>query len=144
MKSAVADEDESPIVCRCYTKARRHPKVIGTVQGHKLPFGLILWTAQLGVIVASFCAVMWTRGLWGQVIIAGPAQLVMVLGIPIGLGCAVRYARLEGRTPVQMIAGVGAYLGRRSRGVVVGGRSIRDGRRRAVLGGRIYVEEITR
>ena len=27
-------EDDEAIVCRCYTKARRHPKVIGTINRH--------------------------------------------------------------------------------------------------------------
>jgi hypothetical protein len=139
-----AGQDEDRILCHNYTRARRHPKVVGTVQGHKLPFGLILWTVQLAVFVGSFMAVMWTRGLWGQVVTAGPAQLVVVLAIPVALTCAVRYARMEGRAPMHMLSGVATYLGRRSKGVVVAGRAVREGRRRGVIGCRLYVESAGR
>jgi hypothetical protein len=130
---------EPMVLCRCYTRARRHPKVVGSVQGHPLPFGLILWTVQVGVLVASFVALMWTRGFWGQAVPGAPGQLAVLMVVPAGLTWTVRYARMEGRSPVQMLVGAAAYGQRRAAGVQVAGRAVRDRRRSALRGRRIFV-----
>lgn len=130
---------EPLVLCRCYTKARRHPKVVGSVQGHALPFGLILWTIQVAVLVGSFVGLMWTRGLWGSAVPGGLGQLAVLVILPAGLTWAVRFARMEGRSPLQMLVGVAAYARRRASGVQIAGRAVRDQQRSAVRGQRIYV-----
>ncbi len=139
MSGRAGEGSEALVLCRCYTKARRHPKVVGSVQGHALPFGLILWTIQVAVLVGAFVSMMWTRSVWGQVVPGGIGQLVVLVAVPAALTWAVRFARMEGRSPLYMLLGAAGYARRRLAGVHVAGRAVRDRQRSVVRGRRIFV-----
>lgn len=104
------------IVCRSYTHARRHPLVIGKIQGYTLPSP---WTpTQLGVLVASFLALLWSRPVWAH--LGGLLNLVVLLGVPMALMWCARHLRMEGRSPLRMGMGALAYVARPRQGTVHG------------------------
>ncbi|MFP5376692.1 MAG: TcpE family conjugal transfer membrane protein [Acidimicrobiia bacterium] len=108
------------VECRSYTHARRHPGVIGKIGGWTLPSPVS--PTQLGVLVGSFVVLVQTRGLWGH--LPPMFNLVVLAGLPIGLGWSVRHLRMEGRSPLRMAAGV-AVLASRPPGGTRLGRPVR-------------------
>lgn len=92
------------LVCHSYTRARTFPKVIGSVAG--LNLHTTLSYAQIVVGLGSFLVLMWSRELWTMVVPTGTLRLGVLVGVPIGLGYAVRYARFEGRAPRYAVRGL--------------------------------------
>jgi hypothetical protein len=88
------DQADDQIVCRVYTHARRHPIVIGNIQGLRIP---PVTPAQLGVLVGSFVVLALTRELWGHLGSVGNASVMFA--VPVALAWAIRAARIEGRAP---------------------------------------------
>lgn len=98
--------------CRSYTHARRFPLVIGKVGGYALPTPLT--PAQVVVLLGSAALLLATRGWWA--VLPAPTGLVVVMTLPVLLTCAVRHARIEGRTPARAALGALTYLTRPRRG----------------------------
>ena len=114
---------DDSVACRSYTHARRHPVVIGKIQGYTLPSP---WTpTQLGVLVASFLVLLWTRPVWAH--LGGFLNLLVLLGVPVALMWCVRHLRMEGRSPARMGMGALAYVVR-PRGGSLHGRAQRQPR----------------
>ena len=97
---------ESSILCRSYTHARTYPWVLGKIHGYTLPTQLT--PAQLGVLFGSFLLLLWTRGIWAH--LGGLVNLVVQIGVPMGLAWGLRHLRLEGRPPLRTVFGYTAYL----------------------------------
>jgi hypothetical protein len=87
------DSDEH-LVCRVYTHARRHPVVIGNIQGLRIP---PVTPAQLLLGVGSLALLLMTQPLWGHM--GSVMNSIVLFGVPLGLAFAVRAIRIEGRAP---------------------------------------------
>lgn len=127
-------EPDGHVVCRVYTRARRHPNVIGVIGGWTLPWPLT--PTQLGVLLGSFVALMTTRRLW-SIVLPGSLNTIVVAGVPIFLCWAVRHLRMEGRSPVRMAAGLASYLAKPRQGTLHG-RPLRIGKR-CSFGARVFI-----
>lgn len=92
--------DQHILVGRSYTRARRHPWVIGRIQGWTLPLGPFSAT-QLGVLVISLWLLIQTASVWTQF---GPFSLVPIV-FPFAATWAVRHAQIEGRAPLRALGG---------------------------------------
>lgn len=79
--------------CRSYTHARRFPRVLGNIQGLRLP---VPWSmSQVGVWLVSVMLLVFTRGIWAHLTPLGNG--LMIIGLPWALGRWARNPRLEGR-----------------------------------------------
>lgn len=87
-------DDPPALACRVYTHARRHPVVIGNIQGLRIP---PVTPAQLFVGVGSLLFLLMTQPLWGH--LGGALNSLVILGVPLGLAFAARALRIEGRAP---------------------------------------------
>jgi hypothetical protein len=132
-----ASEGPAPLVLRTYTHARRHPIVIGNIQGLRIP---PVTPAQLGVGVGALVVLAMTRGLWAHLGSAGNG-FVMV-AVPLVLGWAARAVRMEGRAPWRAALGCLELAAAPREGVRLGRRD-RPGRPRAYRG-RVWVAEFER
>lgn len=126
---------EEYIVCRSYTRARRHPKVVGVIGGWQSPWPLT--PTQIGALVVTALVLLKTKPLWGLLLPVGFLQLVVLAGGPVAAAWAVRHLRIEGRTPLQAASGWLSFVGR-ARGGKVRGRAVRPARP-VSGGGRIFV-----
>jgi hypothetical protein len=122
------------LACRVYTHGRRHPIVIGNIQGFRIP---PVTPAQLGLGVGSLVILALTRTAWAHL---GAVNGVVLVGVPVALAWAARAVRMEGRAPWRAGLGwlqllttsrVGTCLGRRDRPM-----------RRMHYRGRVWVAEI--
>lgn len=113
------DDRPKPLVCRVYTHGRRHPVVIGNIQGLRIP---PVTPAQLGLAVGSLVILALTRAVWAH--FGGLANGLVLAGVPLALAWAARALRMEGRAPwraglgwLQLLASPpeGVRLGRRDR-----------------------------
>lgn len=87
--------DDAPVLpCRVYTHARRHPVVIGNIQGLRIP---PVTPAQLFVGVGSLLFLLMTQPLWGH--LGGALNSLVLLAVPLALAFAARALRIEGRAP---------------------------------------------
>ena len=102
----MADDPSGAARLECHSspRARTFPKVIGSVGG--LNLHTTLSYAQIVVGLGSFLVLMWSRQLWTVVVPTGALRLGVLIGIPVGLGYAVRYARFEGRAPRYAVRGL--------------------------------------
>ncbi|GAA1095273.1 TcpE family conjugal transfer membrane protein [Nocardiopsis metallicus] len=107
--------DQHTLVGRSYTRARRHPWVIGRIQGWTLPLGPFSAT-QLGVLVLSLWLLIQTAPLWTQM---GPFALIPVT-VPFVATWAVRHAQIEGRAPLRALGGYLALYTAPRRGTLNG------------------------
>jgi len=87
------------IECRSYTRARRHPKVLGRIGDTVLPFTVTMPQLLVGGIVLS--VLLATRPVWSPIL---PGALVVPCAT-IGSALATRYVRVEGRNPLYAAAG---------------------------------------
>ncbi|WP_159942557.1 MULTISPECIES: TcpE family conjugal transfer membrane protein [unclassified Nocardiopsis] len=107
--------DQHTLVGRSYTRARRHPWVIGRIQGWTLPLGPFSAT-QLGVLVISLWLLLQTAPMWTRL---GPFALVPLI-IPFIATWAVRHAQIEGRAPLRALGGYLALYTAPRRGTLHG------------------------
>lgn len=122
-------------VCRSYTTARRHPKVVGVVGGWALPVPLTL--TQLGAGMALGVALWAARGLWAR--LPGAWNLLVAAWL-VGAGMwAVRQVRIGGRPPLWAAVGAVRYLARPRHGWA-GGRRCRPARPVVQLPCRLFLE----
>lgn len=126
-------ESREVITCRSYTRARRHPLVIGKIGGWTLPTPIT--PAQLGVLAGSFLVLLWTRTLWAH--LGGIGNLVIQGIVPLTLAWAVRHFRIEGRPPLRAALGLATYLGSPREGVLRG-RAFREARPARIRGNRFF------
>lgn len=88
-----------PVVCHNYTPGRRHQKVLGRIGSTVLPFTVTI--PQIVTIAVVVPIVLVTAPLWSLVV---PAPL-MVPTVTIAAAWAVRFARIEGRSPIWAAVG---------------------------------------
>lgn len=122
----MAEDNEAPerISCRSYTHGRRHPQVLGKVGKRALPFGPYT-LVQVGVFVTSFVLLVKTRLLWAH--FGMVADSLLLMGLPCLAAWKMRRARIEGRSPLRMAAGVLSYAIRPRNGTAHGRRLARPG-----------------
>lgn len=125
-------EGSDTLVGRCYTKARRHPLVIG-----RWPGGGVLWggpysVPQLIVMASSFMAALLFRPVWAH--FGFVLNVLLAFGVPYALGLTVRRLNVDGRNPLAAVGSVLGLLSAPSAGRL-GGRPLkRLDRRRGVRG----------
>jgi hypothetical protein len=117
---AYTHDDDMVVPCRVYTHARRHPIVIGNIQGLRIP---PVTPAQLLVGIGSLVVLVVSQPLWAH--FGGPINGLIMLALPLGLAYAARALRVEGRAPWRAALGWltlaltprrGRRLGRAERG----------------------------
>jgi hypothetical protein len=96
-------DDDLVIPCRVYTHARRHPIVIGNIQGLRIP---PVTPAQLLVGVGSLVLLVLTQPIWAH--FGGALNGLLMISVPLGLAFAARALRVEGRAPWR--AGLGWFM----------------------------------
>jgi hypothetical protein len=113
-------DDDMVLPCRVYTHARRHPIVIGNIQGLRIP---PVTPAQLLVGIGSLVLLLLTQPLWAH--FGGVVNGLTIVALPLGLAYAARALRVEGRAPWRAALGWltlaftprhGRRLGRAERG----------------------------
>jgi hypothetical protein len=124
------------IDCRSYTRARRHPLVIGKIGGWTLPTPIS--PTQLLILLGTFLALLWTRALWAH--LGGVGNLIVQGFVPLLLAWMVRYLRVEGRPPLRALTDLARYL-TAPRGGVLRGRSLHERPAIRLRGGRFFMEE---
>lgn len=87
-------DDDLFLPCRVYTHARRHPVVIGNIQGLRIP---PVTPAQLFVGIGSLAVLLMTQPLWAH--LGGALNSLVMFAVPLGLAFAARALRVEGRAP---------------------------------------------
>ncbi|MFI6689297.1 hypothetical protein [Streptomyces sp. NPDC050485] len=100
---SASDEE---LVGHSYTRARRHPLVIGKLPGAgRLPGGPYTIT-QVMTMVISFGLLVMTRDLWARF---GALNFILMVLVPWGLAWVLRYARLDGRDPARAVRSLVIY-----------------------------------
>ncbi|MFF6888593.1 hypothetical protein ACFY9F_36060 [Streptomyces sp. NPDC012421] len=120
------------MIGRCYTKARRHPLMIGKWPGGRkaIPGGPYT-VPQVAVIAATFAVLMLTRSVWAHF---GLVNFVIALGVPYGLSLVVRHVHVDGRNPLLVALSAGSAVTAPSAGRL-GGRPVKPvGRARPLVG----------
>lgn len=98
--------DEEQLVGHSYTRARKHPLVIGKLPGAgRLPGGPYTIT-QIVTMVATFLLLVITRQLWAHF---GVVNVLVMICLPWGLAWVLRYARLDGRDPARALRSLLVY-----------------------------------
>lgn len=100
MQPGLSRDDDLVVACRVYTHARRHPMVIGNIQGLRIP---PVTPAQLLIGVGSLVLLTVSYRVWAH--FGTAVNSLIMLGIPLGLAFAARALRVEGRAPWR--AGIG-------------------------------------
>jgi hypothetical protein len=104
------------IECRCYTLPHRHPLMLGKLPGFRLPF--MVTVTQFGLFSVGAPLLFFSRGLWGVLVgRAGPPELVVIVGLPALAAWALRFARMEGRSPLAMALGLVSFAFVRASGM---------------------------
>jgi hypothetical protein len=121
-----ADEDAvANTTVRSYTRAVRHPLVLGRVGGYQLPFQLTV--PQLIVGALGVLAALAIRPLLADVVGARVSLAVVAVAVFTGVVVAKR-VRAEGRNSLQALAGVVEYV--TGSGPRVHGRRVKTSTRR--------------
>ena len=108
---------EEELIGHSYTRARKHPLVIGTLPGAgRLPGGPYTIT-QVMTMVISFGLLVMTRDLWAHF---GAMNFVLMALIPWGLAWVLRYARLDGRDPARAVRSLFIYSSTPAQGRLAG------------------------
>lgn len=98
--------DEEQLIGHSYTRARKHPLVIGKLPGAgRLPGGPYTIT-QIVTMVATFLLLVVTRQLWAHF---GLLNILAIAVVPWGLAWVLRYARLDGRDPARALRSLLVY-----------------------------------
>ncbi|MFI5704689.1 hypothetical protein ACIOUE_35475 [Streptomyces xanthochromogenes] len=108
MSTATSVEDETELVGRCYTKARRAPLVYGVIrdvrggQGIRLPGGPYTLT-QLASIIVTVGLLLLSRPVWGG---HGWVDVVVLVALPFAVSFGLRQLHIDGRNPAAAMASV--------------------------------------
>ncbi|MFB8031740.1 hypothetical protein ACFC5Z_02035 [Streptomyces sp. NPDC056004] len=114
--------DEEDLVGRCYTKARRHPSMIGQWEGRRLwggPYSVPQFITMGVVFAAMILVLVAVPGLWTRF---GVFNLVALVLLPYLSSLLVRRLQVDGRHPFAALASTA--------GLVAGGQRPRLGGRR--------------
>ncbi|MFJ8752299.1 hypothetical protein ACIREO_23630 [Streptomyces sp. NPDC102441] len=97
---------EEDLIGHSYTRARRHPLVIGKLPGAgRLPGGPYTIT-QIVTMVVVFGGLALTQSLWAHF---GLANILIMIALPWGLAWVLRYARIDGRDPARALRSLLVY-----------------------------------
>ncbi|MEV7004014.1 hypothetical protein AB0N62_41200 [Streptomyces sp. NPDC093982] len=108
---------EEELIGHSYTRARKHPLVIGKLPGAgRLPGGPYTIT-QVMTMVISFGLLVMTRDLWAHF---GATNFILMALIPWGLAWVLRYARLDGRDPARAVRSLLIYSSTPAQGRLAG------------------------
>ncbi|WP_331729377.1 conjugal transfer protein (plasmid) [Streptomyces avidinii] len=108
---------EEELIGHSYTRARKHPLVIGKLPGAgRLPGGPYTIT-QVMTMVCSFGLLVMTRDLWAHF---GAMNFIVMALIPWGLAWVLRYARLDGRDPARAVRSLLIYSSTPAQGRLAG------------------------
>ncbi|MEU3297612.1 hypothetical protein ABZ722_35495 [Streptomyces longwoodensis] len=108
---------EEELIGHSYTRARKHPLVIGKLPGAgRLPGGPYTIT-QVMTMVISFGLLVTTRELWARF---GAMNFILMALIPWGLAWVLRYARLDGRDPARAVRSLIIYSSTPAQGRLAG------------------------
>ncbi|MGY4967105.1 hypothetical protein [Streptomyces sp. 900105245] len=108
---------EEELIGHSYTRARKHPLVIGKLPGAgRLPGGPYTIT-QVMTMVISFGLLIMTRDLWAHF---GAMNFILMVLIPWGLAWVLRYARLDGRDPARAVRSLLIYSSTPAQGRLAG------------------------
>ncbi|MFG2631614.1 hypothetical protein [Streptomyces sp. NPDC048473] len=122
MSSAAAPSPPEVLVGRCYTRARRHPLMVGKWPGGRgRIWGGPYTGPQIVVLAVSLAGLVLTRGVWAHF---GLLNYGIVLGVPYGLSLLVRHVQVDGRNPLAVAASSAGLLTRPSGGRL-GGRPLK-------------------
>ncbi|MFJ8073887.1 hypothetical protein ACIQ7Q_08130 [Streptomyces sp. NPDC096176] len=122
--------EEGVLVGRSYTRARKHPLVIGKLPGGgRIPGGPYTIT-QIVTMVVVFVLLLALRDLWA---VFGLGNAFIMIAVPWGLAWMARYARMDGRDPARALLGLITY-GTAPPGGRLGGRPQRPFRTKLVTG----------
>lgn len=98
--------DERALIGRSYTRARKHPLVIGKLPGGgRIPGGPYTIT-QIVTMVGVFVLLLALRDLWA---FFGLGNALVMIVLPWGLAWTMRYARMDGRDPARALLGLITY-----------------------------------
>ncbi len=97
----------SSTTVRSYTRAVRHPLVLGQVGGHQLPFQLSV--PQLIVGTVGIIGALAFRPLLASVVGDRLALLIVAIAVLAGV-IVVKRVKAEGRNSLQALAGLVEYL----------------------------------
>lgn len=129
--------NESVLTGRCYTKARRHPGVVGrwpVPGGGKIPGGpytLPQLAMMLPAMAACFGLLFLTRGIWG---VFGLGNYAVLIALPAVVGFVASRVYVDGRSPLLVVASL-VGLATRPRSGRQGGRPVKTGGRARPLAG---------
>ncbi|MCX4448386.1 TcpE family conjugal transfer membrane protein [Streptomyces sp. NPDC087866] len=122
--------DGRVLVGHSYTRARKHPLVIGKLPGGgRIPGGPYTIT-QIITMAGVFVLLLMVRDLWAFFGIGNAFVMVIV---PWGLAWLMRYARMDGRDPARALLGLLTY-GTSPPGGRLAGRPQRTFRTKLVTG----------
>ncbi|MET9535776.1 hypothetical protein ABZY02_35370 [Streptomyces sp. NPDC006649] len=128
--TTAGNADSEMQVGRCYTKARRHPVMVGKWPGGGRIWGGPYTVPQVIVLVTSFLLLILTRPLWAHF---GWVDVLIALGVPFGLSLLVRHVHIDGRNPLAVAASAFGMLAT-PRGGRMGGRPLSSPGRRQLIG----------
>ncbi|MCX5216193.1 hypothetical protein OG689_44465 [Kitasatospora sp. NBC_00240] len=112
--SAALDED---LIGHSYTRARKHPLVVGKLPGAgRIPGGPYTVT-QVVTMVVAFGVLATTRAIWAHF---GLMDIVIMVAVPWGLAWVLRYARLDGRDPARALRSLLVYISTPTAGRLAG------------------------
>ncbi|MFJ2937981.1 hypothetical protein ACIO8G_35130 [Streptomyces sp. NPDC087219] len=131
MSAEAASAEDEVLVGRCYTKARRHPLMIGMWPGGRgAIWGGPYTVPQVIVIAVVFGVLMLTREVWARF---GLVNLVIAIGVPYGLSLVVRHLHIDGRNPLLVAVSAGGAVVAPAGGRL-GGRPVKPLGRRSLVG----------
>ncbi|MET7604910.1 hypothetical protein ABZS96_20765 [Streptomyces avermitilis] len=97
---------EEDLIGYSYTRARKHPLVVGKLPGAgRLPGGPYTIT-QIVTMVVVFGLLAITQALWAHF---GLANILIMIALPWGLAWVLRYARIDGRDPARALRSLLIY-----------------------------------
>lgn len=100
------DDDTRSIPVVPYTPAKRYPNMVGDIGGYHGP-PLPGTVTQVGAAILAVLVLYVTKGAWAHF---GMFRLILFPGLVFGAYFAARAARPEGRTPLECVLGLLAYL----------------------------------
>ncbi|MCX5231463.1 hypothetical protein [Streptomyces sp. NBC_00233] len=131
MSADTPSAEDGVLVGRCYTKARRHPLMIGMWPGGRgAIWGGPYTVPQVIVIAVVFGVLMLTRSVWAHF---GLVNLVIAIGVPYGLSLMVRHLHIDGRNPLLAAVSAGGTVVSPAGGRL-GGRPVKPLGRRPLVG----------
>ncbi|KOT46840.1 hypothetical protein ADK41_01365 [Streptomyces caelestis] len=115
--AGLVSASEEELIGHSYTRARKHPLVIGKLPGAgRLPGGPYTIT-QVMTMVITFGLLVMTKDLWAHF---GAMNFILMALIPWGLAWVLRYARLDGRDPARAVRSLLIYSSTPAQGRLAG------------------------